>query len=595
MMRKLIGLLICMLLLIPVSNVFPLSAHNTSKNQTMPANDGTEYWALLVGVNEFRFVPSAYLPGNDRIVKELKNTLLVSGQWQEDHIRILTGKDATKRNIIKGLKWLAEKGDEDDICFFYLSTHGMISKDMYPKDEDDYVDEYALPYDAYIKLPIFGIRSPNLCSLRDDEFNRLFSNLHSKGLCAIFETCFSGGFNDPPRSTIVPKVLNFDFNKKISAEHWMNEMGNELSGPGRVIMMSANEKEIAQGNCFGYFAIEAMQGKCDTNNDSICTAEEIFTYASNRTTSWLKEYKNWDQHPQIYDDYPGELPLTTKNLPPGRPEILLENTIGNTTQEYHNIITASDPENEKIQYHLDWGDNNKEVTSLYNSDTNVSIAHTWATEGTYNVWIEPEDEHHAMTYQFGLPYHFTVIMCGEHLVDQYQTKIYQPEGFYDCMMYNAAPSTQCMQAQSFIPSSSTLTKVDVWVGICSLYNIMNNITYPLELSIRSSLNESDLTSASAVIPIQNLSYNTPPGWTSFDVPDITVTPGQTYYIVLRQDHEDNQSISYWLYGDPDYPSYPNHNEDPYLNGQAYQSTDGGLTWAPHTKYADDFCFVTYGS
>jgi hypothetical protein len=430
--------------------------------------------------------------------------------------------------------------------------------------------------------------------LRDDEINRRFNNLESKGIFALFDSCYSGGFNDPMAPLGLQSALQRHFIEKIAATHRMNNLQKKLSGTGRVIMMSCQERAISQGTCFTYSAIEAMQGKCDTNNDSICTGEEIFAYASNKTTAWLREYKNWEQYPQLVDTYSGELPITMKNLPPSEPEMLIESPVGNVSQEYLNLITAYDPENEPIQYHIDWDDNQKEVTPLYDSAANVSLSHTWTTEGTYNIWIESEDENHAMLYQFGFPYHYTVIMCSENHVDQYQIKIYQPEGFYDSMMYNADPTIQCMQAQSFTPTLPTLTKVDVWVMIGSLYNVVNNITYPLRVSIRSALNGPDLTSVSAIIPIQNLSYNTPPGWTTFDFPDITVTPGNTYYIVCQQDHQDNESYSGWLYGDPDYPSYPNHDEDPYPGGQAYKSTDGGITWTPQTVYADDFCFVTYG-
>jgi hypothetical protein len=594
-MKKVILFCIIGLLLVSGINVTATIQDKTNKIVLdKPSNDGTEYWALLVGCNVFQYAPDASLPGNDRATIELKNTLLVSGNWQENHIKVLTGEDATKRNILKGLKWLDDMDDDDDVCFFYLSTHGTIEKDMYPKDEYDWLDEYALPYDTYIKLPILGIRSFRWNLLRDDEFNRRFNNLESKGIFALFDTCYSGGFNDPMAPLGLQSVLQHLYIEKIAAKHRMNNLEETLSGTGRVIMMSCEEHAISQGTCFTYSVIEAMQGKCDINNDSICTGEEIFAYASNKTTAWLRDYKNWEQYPQLVDTYSGDIPITMKNLPPNESKMLLDTPIGNISQEYHNLITANDPENERIQYHIDWDDNQKEVTPLYDSAANVSISHTWTTEGTYNIWIESEDESHAMLYQFGLPYHYTVIMCGENHVDQYQTKIYQPEGFYDSMIYNADPTTQCMQAQSFTPTLPTLTKVDIWVGIGSLYNVVNNITYSLRLSIRSTLNGSDLTTASAVIPIQNLSYNTPPGWTTFDFPDITVTPGNTYYIVCRQDHQDYESLSYWLYGDPDYPSYPNHDEDPYHSGQAYQSTDGGITWTLQTEYADDFCFVTYG-
>jgi hypothetical protein len=570
----------------------PQNSQNNAINKK--TNNGTEYWALIVGCNKFRYAPTATLPGTDRGVKDFKETLLASPLWHEDHIRILTGTEATKRNIINGLKWLAKMADEDDICVFFIASHGTLEKDIYPKDENDWTDTYLLPYDTYIKLPILGPCSFRFTMIRDDTFNRLFSDLKAKGLFAIFDTCYSGGFNDPPRNTTILPTLILNEDTKISAEQWMKHFGETVSGPGRVILMSCGRREIAQGLCFPYFAIEGMQGKCDANNDSICTGEEIFTYAAPKTASWLKIYKNWTQNPQIYDNYPGELPVTTANLPPTQPSVFNGTIIGANSQMYQYIIKASDPENEKIRYHINWDDNSAEVTDFYDSDLNVSVSHAWIKEGTYNVWVETEDDHHAMLRTGLLPYHQTVIMCSDNQVDQYQTKIYEPEGFYDDMIYNASGAVQCSQAQSFIPALPTLTKVDVWIGTCSLYNLVNNIPVSLTISIRSNLSGADLTSTSAVVPIINMSNGTFIGWTTFDFPDINVTPGQTYYIVCRQTHYDNESISAWLYGDPDYPGYPNPDEDPYSGGQAYWSDDGGVSWSPQLKYADDYCFVTYG-
>ena len=48
-------------------------------------------------------------------MEEIRELLLLSDHWQSDHIRVLTGADATKRNIIEGLRWLAEMDDENDI------------------------------------------------------------------------------------------------------------------------------------------------------------------------------------------------------------------------------------------------------------------------------------------------------------------------------------------------------------------------------------------------------------------------------------------------------------------------------------------------
>jgi hypothetical protein len=193
-----------------------------------------------------------------------------------------------------------------------------------------------------------------------------------------------------------------------------------------------------------------------------------------------------------------------------------------------------------------------------------------------------------MIYQFGMPKYFPVIIKDDDSqVDQHQTKIYQPQGFYDCMIHMFNNHWTCLQAQSFIPSYNLLTKVDLWVG-----ELADN-SYPLKVSIRKDLSGDDLTSVTNIVPMNDMEDNSGEKWTTFDFPDIQVNPGETYYIICSHT-ERSIAQSYWFYGDPDYPDYPNPAEDPYPNGQAFKSEDFGLTWITHTIYADDFCFVSYG-
>lgn len=72
------------------------------------------------------------------------------------------------------------------------------------------------------------------------------------------------------------------------------------------------------------------------------------------------------------------------------------------------------------------------------------------------------------------------------------------------------------------------------------------------------------------------------GWILFDVPDIDVWIGDTYYLVLHTTGGGDKNYYMWYYG----------NGDPYSNGVAYHNINGGEgSWYPHDF---DFCFRTYG-
>ena len=126
--------------------------------------------------------------------------------------------------------------------------------------------------------------------------------------------------------------------------------------------------------------------------------------------------------------------------------------------------------------------------------------------------------------------------------------------------------------QSFIPTTTTLNQVDVYI---SRYG---NPTSAVVLSIRSSINGADLESVSksaSEIPTRN-------GWVEFDFDGLTVTPGTTYYLVLKTPNGNYRNCYYWGYG----------LKTPYTDGEMWRSSTGGSSWTQYTFY--DFCFKTYG-
>ncbi len=152
--------------------------------------DDTEYWALLVGVGDYAENPMEDRPDMILEVNDFYAQLLQSDWWPADHIKVLTGEDATVVNIIAGLRWLDRMEDSNDISLVYLSTHGFpLGFDIPPKDEADGTDEALVSY--------WGFSFPGLV-IWDDELNVLLNRLESKGVCLIVDSCYAGGFNDPP-------------------------------------------------------------------------------------------------------------------------------------------------------------------------------------------------------------------------------------------------------------------------------------------------------------------------------------------------------------------------------------------------------------
>lgn len=135
-------------------------------------------------------------------------------------------------------------------------------------------------------------------------------------------------------------------------------------------------------------------------------------------------------------------------------------------------------------------------------------------------------------------------------------------------------------AQGFKPTLDTLTRVELY------YFRAGNPSDSIQIivSIRDDLYGSDIVSYSV-----NAGQITHPGtWINVDLPDITVIPEQSYYIVCRATGGDPDNIYCW---------YIDFN-NPYTRGDAWGSIDEGYFWwlldNPPEQPQTDCCFKTYG-
>lgn len=547
-MKKMV-IIISMLLLIPAlsyesDNVLVEEVAEKPPGTT-PAvagtsGDDTEYWALLVAVGVYANSPDMDRPSMLVEVENLYTTLTVSERWEESHIRRITRENATVVNILQGFRWLSKMADENDVCLVYLTTHGFpILWDLPPFDEEDGMDEALACYRGFLPFqspwswePLanpFGI-------LTDDIINYHLNRITCSGLCVIVDSCHSGGFND-----------NWSYAKEVDFAH---ELAVDLQGRNRVVMSSVPEEDTSYGSYFSHFLIEGMQGYGDENGDGVCSAEEAFWYAE----PIIRE--NTGMRPQLFDDYPGELPLTEVELPPSTPEVYGEE-IGKAGSTHTFQLASTDPEGDTVQYHIRWGDGTEEYTGVYPAGEMVNVSHVWNEERTYDMSCRAIDTHGASSDWSYL----TVTMSGSHEVDQRQVEQYWAWLVNDTRWL----------AQSFVPSLDTVAKVEL--GIVSW-----NEGYDVEVALRDNLTGDDLaTAALSVQPTQDWETQ----WLTFTFGDVTVTPGETYYLICRSTTE-GRGVAWATSAD----------DNPYENGMFHHSRNGGETWDVVDEV--DGTFVTYG-
>jgi hypothetical protein len=288
---------ICIILLIsPGCTAGLLSLGAKKKNVQNQETSQSQYWALLFAVGVYEGNPDADRPEMLQACDDLYNTLLGSpSNWQAANIHTVKSSQATLQNLIRELLWLRKNSKSEDYVLVYLTTHGYylqkqgVPWDLPPKDEADGADEILIMYNGFSKP--YGM-------IWDDLLNFFLSMIKCKGLCLIVDSCYSGGFNDPPYNAIEQN--------KFTAESFVNGFVEDVAAPGRVVLMSCQENEVSYGTYFSNGLISGFQGWADFfgNGDGINSAEEAFNLA--KTLTELQS----DQHPTIADSYPGEFPVT---------------------------------------------------------------------------------------------------------------------------------------------------------------------------------------------------------------------------------------------------------------------------------------------
>jgi hypothetical protein len=135
-------------------------------------------------------------------------------------------------------------------------------------------------------------------------------------------------------------------------------------------------------------------------------------------------------------------------------------------------------------------------------------------------------------------------------------------------------------AQSFTPTKEKLTAVRLHIF---RYGAPPEITQ-ITVSIRDNLTNPDL--ATKTIDTSEITFKETGTWVLFNFQDISVTPGNTYFIVCSGNNGDENNAYCWFY----------NNENTYSGGQAWIKPDEYSIWTNFTHGGfnpDDFCFKTY--
>ncbi|MUG92838.1 caspase family protein [Scytonema sp. UIC 10036] len=263
-------------------------------------------YALLIGVGECADNRLS-LPVTVNDVKKLRETLVDSRFCaypdDENHIRLLHDREATRENILNGLDWLKNQTENDPeaTIIVYYSGHGALRK-----SDNRY---YLLQHDT-------NTRCLEDTALSAEDFTNKLRQIEAKRLLIIIDSCHAAGMatskeelEKQEREPLLTRIL-LGFEETAYPKAFINSLNQ---GEGRVVFTSSKGYESSwirpdkTMSIYTYHLIEALKGKANKRGDRCIKVSHLMNYLSTKVPASAEELCKAKQNP--YFDF------TTEDFP----------------------------------------------------------------------------------------------------------------------------------------------------------------------------------------------------------------------------------------------------------------------------------------
>lgn len=216
-----------------------------------------ETYVVCVGIANYKNISDLNLCEKDAIA--MANVY----QKHTKHVITMTGRYATKDNIVKALTDQFARAKKDDMVVFFFSGHGY--------------EKGFCPYDMTANMK---------SGLSYDDIYAIFRK--SKATCKIIlaDACMSGGLR---KNTKTPT----HHAKRSDVLLFLSSRTKEYS----------IENRLMDNGIFTTYLERGLRGGADENKDRVITAKEIFEFVK----SGVKQISNDKQHPVMWGNFDDNL------------------------------------------------------------------------------------------------------------------------------------------------------------------------------------------------------------------------------------------------------------------------------------------------
>ncbi len=265
------------------SPVKELDSDETVPNEPVRTdqNRGVKIWAVVVGVGKYTAMPSLKFTDDDafRFYSHLKSP--EGGAVPDDQIEILVDEGATRENILKSMRRLFLKADENDVVMFYFSGHGLEG--------------------CFLPVDFDGFNN----KLRHEEIRQILKQSKAKHKLCIADACHSGTLDYS--GTLASKGP-----APVSLQRFYQAF--EDADGGIALLMSSKPEELSledhglRQGVFTYYVLRGMKGAADTNGDYIVSIKELYNYVYAK----VRDYTAGVQTPVLTGDYDDAMPVSLR-------------------------------------------------------------------------------------------------------------------------------------------------------------------------------------------------------------------------------------------------------------------------------------------
>jgi hypothetical protein len=250
-----------------------------------------EVWAVVIGINQYKNLPSLKYAGND--AREFYRYMTEVNGVPKDHIWLLLDEEATLDKLRSTLgTQLRRQAGKDDTVIIFLAGHGATERDAASPDGDG-LEKYILPSNADPK-DLYASAMPM------SEIARIFNRISSERLVFISDSCYSGASGGRTIPVLGTRAnVSGAFLDRLS------------QGKGRVILTASDANEVSvekdelKHGVFTYYLLEALRGQGDLDKDGVVTFDEVYRYVSMK----VPQATGQDQHPVKKGEMTGQIVL----------------------------------------------------------------------------------------------------------------------------------------------------------------------------------------------------------------------------------------------------------------------------------------------